>query len=211
MKLCFLLFNACLELGACDAPNENGSFQHVSGMTYTVDTTIPTSVVVDETGMFVKVDGAYRVKDVKVGGEPLDVSRTYTLASHNYLLKNQGGGATMFGTENVNMIKDCVMIDNQVLIDYIVDELGGVVGEEYAQPQGRITVLTAADASTELPTETETASAEDTYTVVSGDCLWNLARRFYGSGVHYTKIAEANGLKNPDYLRIGQVLTIPAA
>ena len=79
----------CLELGACDAPNENGSFQHVSGMTYTVDTTIPTSVVVDETGMFVKVDGAYRVKDVKVGGEPLDVSRTYTLASHNYLLKNQ--------------------------------------------------------------------------------------------------------------------------
>ena len=201
----------CLELGACDAPNENGSFQHVSGMTYTVDTTIPTSVVVDETGMFVKVDGAYRVKDVKVGGEPLDVSRTYTLASHNYLLKNQGGGATMFGTENVNMIKDCVMIDNQVLIDYIVDELGGVVGEEYAQPQGRITVLTAADASTELPTETETASAEDTYTVVSGDCLWILARRFYGSGVHYTKIAEANGLKNPDYLRIGQVLTIPAA
>ena len=35
------------------------------------------------------------------------------------------------------------MIDNQVLINYIVDALGGVVGDEYADPfgQGRITVI----------------------------------------------------------------------
>ena len=35
------------------------------------------------------------------------------------------------------------MIDNQVLINYIVDSLGGVVGDDYADPygQGRITVI----------------------------------------------------------------------
>ena len=35
------------------------------------------------------------------------------------------------------------MIDNQVLINYIVDVLGGVVGEEYSDVygQGRITVI----------------------------------------------------------------------
>ena len=202
----------CLELGVRDLPNESGGFQHVSGMTYTVDTRIPSSVVLDEMGMFIKVDGAYRVKNAKIGGEPLDVNKTYTLASHNYLLKNQGSGASMFGTDNVTMIKDCVMIDNQVLIKYIVDQLGGVVGREYAEAQGRITILTAADAPAEMPTETDGPSAEEhTYTVVAGDCLWNLARRFYGSGAQYTRIAAANGLQNPDYLRIGQVLTIPAA
>ena len=49
------------------------------------------------------------------------------------------------------------------------------------------------------------------YTVVSGDCLWSIALRFYGSGTQYTKIAAANGLADPDYIRIGQVLVIPAA
>ncbi len=35
---------------------------------------------------------------------------------------------------------DSIMLDNQVLINYITDTLGGVVGEEYADPygQGRI-------------------------------------------------------------------------
>jgi hypothetical protein len=33
------------------------------------------------------------------------------------------------------------MIDNQVLIHYITDKLGGKVGSQYAKPQGRITVL----------------------------------------------------------------------
>lgn len=31
-----------------------------------------------------------------------------------------------------------------------------------------------------------------TYTIKSGDCLWNLAKKYYGSGARYTKILEAN-------------------
>ncbi len=40
-----------------------------------------------------------------------------------------------------NLLRDSVMIDNQVLINYIVDVLNGTVGSEYADPygQGRIT------------------------------------------------------------------------
>lgn len=73
-----------------------------------------------------------------VGGEPLDVNRTYTLASHNYMLKNQGDGYSMFA--GVNLLMDETLIDNQVLITYMTTELGGVVGEAYADPygQGRI-------------------------------------------------------------------------
>ena len=51
-----------------------------------------------------------------------------------------GDGYTMFA-DNV-FLQDSVMIDNQVLINYIVDVLGGNVGEEYKDPygQGRITI-----------------------------------------------------------------------
>ena len=51
-----------------------------------------------------------------------------------------------------------------------------------------------------------------TYTVVRGDCLWNIAKKFYGNGSQYTKIYNANTdkIKNPNLIYPGQVLTIPA-
>lgn len=51
-----------------------------------------------------------------------------------------------------------------------------------------------------------------TYTVVRGDCLWNIAKKFYGNGAQYTKIYDANrGVigGNPNLIYPGQVLTIP--
>lgn len=57
------------------------------------------------------------------------------------------------------------------------------------------------------------ASAQ-TYTVVKGDCLWNIAKKFYGNGSKYTVIYNANkGVigGNPNLIYPGQVLTIPAA
>lgn len=51
-----------------------------------------------------------------------------------------------------------------------------------------------------------------TYTVVKGDCLWNIAKKFYGSGSQYTKIYNANKSViggNPNLIYPGQVLTIP--
>ena len=207
-----------LELGASAYPGESGGFLQVSGLTYTIDATIPSSVVRDEKNMFVKVDGAYRVTDIQVGGQPLDVNKTYTLASHNYMLKSQGDGYAMFGTDNVEIIKDCVMIDNQVLINYIVEELNGTVGKEYAAPAGRITIVTA-PAEPEKPVEPAKPvvpakpAESDTYTVVAGDCLWSIAQKTYGTGTKWGVIYEANKatIKDPGMIYIGQVLTIPAA
>ncbi|MEA5047757.1 MAG: bifunctional UDP-sugar hydrolase/5'-nucleotidase [Eubacteriales bacterium] len=133
-----------LEMGARVTPEENGGFLQVSGLSYEIHTYVPSSVKLDENNMFVSVDGEYRVKNVMVGGEPLDPSKTYTLACHNYLLKNAGDGYTMF--QDNTFLLDSIMIDNQVLINYIVGGLGGVVGEEYADPhgQGRIVAVETA-------------------------------------------------------------------
>jgi 2',3'-cyclic-nucleotide 2'-phosphodiesterase (5'-nucleotidase family) len=133
-----------LEMGARVTPEESGGFLQVSGLTYEIHTYIPSSVTLDENNMFVSVDGEYRVKNVTVGGEPLDLSKTYTLACHNYLLKDAGDGYTMF--QDNTFLLDSIMIDNQVLINYIVEGLGGVVGADYADPhgQGRIVAVETA-------------------------------------------------------------------
>ncbi len=125
------------------AVGESGGFLQVSGIKFTVDTSIPSSVKKDDKGLFVAVEGERRVKDVFVeeNGEwvPIDPEKTYTVACHNYLLQDMGDGYTMF-TDNVYIL-DKVLIDNQVIINYICDFLGGNVGTEYAEPQGRITVI----------------------------------------------------------------------
>lgn len=132
-----------LEMGAMESPNEFGGFLQVSGMTYTINPEIPTPVVTNEYGEFVELVGENRVTDVTVGGEAIDLEKTYTLASHDYLIKSGGDGLTMF--KECTIVKDSVYLDNQVLIDYIVEELGGVIGEEYAnlEGEGRITIATA--------------------------------------------------------------------
>lgn len=132
-----------LEWGSRDVPGECGGFLQVSGLTYEIHTGIASSVQSDENGMFTGVAGEYRVKNVTVGGEPLDLEKTYTLASHNYMLLNQGDGYAMFAGAEV--LGEDLMIDNQVLITYITNTLGGVVGEQYANPygEGRIVAVPA--------------------------------------------------------------------
>jgi nucleoid-associated protein YgaU len=52
-----------------------------------------------------------------------------------------------------------------------------------------------------------------TYTVQAGDSLSKLAQQFYGDASQYKRIFEANQdqLKDPDKIRIGMELKIPAA
>ena len=52
----------------------------------------------------------------------------------------------------------------------------------------------------------------DLYTVVKGDCLWNIAKARYGSGIDYIKIYEANRDvigDNPDLIYPGTVFVLP--
>lgn len=142
-------------------PNENGSFPHVSGMTFSVNTAIESSVVINELEEFVSVSGEYRVYDIKVLNsetgeyEPLDLSKTYTIAASNFYLINYGSGLKML--ENSTIIKDDGMLDVEALERYIVDELGGVVGEEY---QTVTTNITFTDGVIDTTDETEAPETE---------------------------------------------------
>ena len=196
-----------LEWGAkdvtVDGAVENGGFLQVSGLKYTIDATIPSTVQQDDKGVWTGgPTGAYRVTDVQVlnketgAYEPLDLTESYNLAGYNYTLRDLGDGFAMFdGAVNV---LDYVMEDYMVLAGYVSSFQDGVV-TGYAETQDRISIVTEAQ--------------QQTYTVVKGDCLWTIAARELGSGYRWTEIYEANKsiIRNPNMIFVGQELILPAA
>ena len=101
---------------------ECGGFLQVSGLKYTIFTGTKSTVTTDAAAMFESVAGERRVGDVQVlnkttgAYEPIDPAKTYTLASHNYMLKEGGDGLNMF--MKCEIIRDGGMLDNEVLINY---------------------------------------------------------------------------------------------
>ena len=147
-----------LEWGARTVPSENGGFLQVSGLTYEIHTDVPDHCTQDENGLWTGHEGEYRVKNVTVGGKALELEKTYTVATHNYMLKQQGDGYNMFG--DAKILQDEFMLDNQALINFIADDLGGTVGDAYEKPYGDGRIVAVEDGSqTEGNAETVTEAA----------------------------------------------------
>lgn len=130
-----------LEFGVKDVPSEFGGFLQVSGLTYEFDVNIPSGCVVDETGMLTEINGERRVKNVLVGGEPIDPEKTYKVGGFDYILTKNGDGNTAFNGATV--INERIKPDSQALIEYIQGDLEGIIGTGYEDPygEGRIVVL----------------------------------------------------------------------
>ncbi|MBO5256140.1 MAG: 5'-nucleotidase C-terminal domain-containing protein, partial [Clostridia bacterium] len=207
-----------------DGSTEAGSFLHVSGIRFTLDLTIPSTVQKDEKGIWTgSPTGEYRVKDVEVLNnetgvyEPLDLTAEYNLAGYNYTLRELGDGFAMFG-DAVNIF-DYVAEDYMVLANYIqsfpVNEENGLptitVDDGYSNVygSGRITIITEEPASD----ANEKITDGKVYTVEEGDTLWKLAQKNYGTGTKWGMIYEANRdtINDPKMIFADQILVIPAA
>jgi nucleoid-associated protein YgaU len=55
------------------------------------------------------------------------------------------------------------------------------------------------------------SSLTQLYIVQAGDNLSKISKHFYGDANKYMKIAQANDLADPDKIKVGQELKIPAA
>ncbi|HVI59481.1 MAG TPA: LysM peptidoglycan-binding domain-containing protein [Luteimonas sp.] len=86
---------------------------------------------------------------------------------------------------------------------------GGSSSTEAAAPKADFSNVQGGSSST----EESAAGAEQTYTVQKGDTLSHIARQFYGKANAWNRIFEANRdqLDDPDLIKPGQVLKIPAA
>ena len=132
-----------LEMSMISYPQEDGAFPHMSGITFSVNKSIPSSIKVDENGFFTKVDGDYRVYDIKVldkesgNYKALELDKKYILAAADYYILNFGSGMSMF--KDAKVVESEGMLDVEVLERYITDNLNGVIGEEYKDVVNRIT------------------------------------------------------------------------
>lgn len=192
-----------------------GGFPQVSGIDFTVDTT----KAFDEGDLYPgstyhAPKSIQRVTINSINGKAFNAADTYAVITNNFCA---AGGDTYYAFAAASAQFDTGVPLDEALMEYITKELGGVIGKQYAEPQGRITIKTEPEvvepAEPVAPAEpvTPAAPAEgETYVVVAGDCLWNIAYKFYGTGTQYGKLAEANGIADPYVIYVGQVLTVPA-
>jgi len=130
-----------IEFGAKNSPKEDPTLVIPSGITYTIDTSIESTVELTPEGTFSKVGGAYRTKDIKINGEDLDENKIYSVAGTNYNL--------LFSTDAKAIFKDAEIVnygdevEYQVFAHYIKETLKGEIPERYSNPlgQGRINII----------------------------------------------------------------------
>ena len=123
-----------LEWGCHGFPSAFGGFLQVSGLSFEIHSYIDSPCKSDEKQLMTGIEGERRVRNVMVGDEPLDPEKTYTVSGTQFVLMDQGDGNTAF--EGARVLNESVNIDAAILIQYISENLKGVVGEPYADPYG---------------------------------------------------------------------------
>ena len=147
-----------LEASTYCTPEAVGGFPQVSGIEFIVDT----SAAYDANDTTYPGSTYYgpksinRVTIIGVNGEEFDPEATYAVITNNFLA---AGGDTYYAFANASAQFDTGLPLDEVLMDYITEELGGVIGEEYAQPQGRIVVCDHADAIESVTVEANCVEA----------------------------------------------------
>ena len=127
---------AALEHGVNEYPNEKGGFPHTAGMTFTLN-------AYKEVGD--------RISDIKVNGEPLDLNKTYTVVTNDFMAAG-GDGYDMFTAYPIKAEYNTLM---DTLLDY-VEKLGTVEGKF----ETRMTVVTEAPSVEDIPSSEGMPSEE---------------------------------------------------
>lgn len=119
-----------------------GAFPQVSGITFTLDASVPYEegpIYPDSTVISPATPGA-RVRINDVGGRGFSLDETYTLATVSFLC---AGGDTYHVFKEASEAEQPVTFgyDFEALVSYLVEACDHTVPEQYAEPQGRITIL----------------------------------------------------------------------
>ncbi|MCJ7994046.1 5'-nucleotidase C-terminal domain-containing protein [Rhizobium cremeum] len=194
---------AALENGLSQIQDGAGRFPQVSGLKYSFDKSQEpgkrvVSVEVKEGDAFV----------------PLDPEKVYGVATNNYM-RAGGDGYKIFATAGQNAYDFGPGLET-VVADYIAKNspykpyVDGRITEVASAAAPVETPAATAPAETAAPAAAAAAAAATVYKVVAGDSLWKIAVATYGDGMLWTKIAEANALKNPDVIGVGKELQLPA-
>ena len=93
--------------------------------------------------------GEYRVRNVRVGDEPLDLQQIYRVCSLDFTMLDHGDGHSAFDGGKVIWRyedQDCEGLAYEAVVSYISDILGGLVYEGYETPYGQERIVAVSSA-----------------------------------------------------------------
>ena len=143
------------EVSAANLPRENGDFMHVSGLRYTINPHVPTSVIWDDNRMFNGVGKTRRIAKMEVfmlaGGESdklpyeqrgtwqqVNPNAVYTIGGQSYIIACSGASG-MFAKMRLLPVEGEPVNDVDAVCAYL-QAMGGTINDVYRRPQGRITI-----------------------------------------------------------------------
>ena len=222
---------AALENGVGQIEEGAGRFSQVAGLKYTFDRSKPAgsrivSVEVKEGDAFVPLDPAKTYSAVannytRSGGDGYKVFATNAINPYDFGPSLEDSVATYIGKNSPYKPYTDGRITDATPADYVAPPKAPA--PTATAPAATAPAPTAAAPATTPPAApAPTAAAPATppaapmaaaavkYVVTKGDSLWKIATEKYGDGALWTKIAEANALKRPNHIEIGEELEVPA-
>lgn len=127
-----------LEASCSACPAALGGFPQVSGIVFSVDTSVPYAQgeQYPDSTYYAPANAGSRVTIDTVGGKKFDANATYNIAVNNFMAD---GGDTYFVFTKASQVLDTGVVDAEGLISY-VNSLNGVIGDEYTNAKGNITI-----------------------------------------------------------------------
>jgi len=130
-----------LEASTFATPEANGGFPQIANMKIVVDTTIPYDAGSEYPGStYCAPNSIKRVTIVEINGKEFDPTATYAVVTNNFC---GSGGDTYYAFRrayDAGKGFDTSIPMDEAVVNYINYELGGVIPEKYAEPQGRIII-----------------------------------------------------------------------
>ncbi len=126
-----------LEASTFCVPESIGGFPQVSGISYTIST----GAVYDANAETYPASTYYGPKSINrvtinsINGKDFKLGDTYAVVTNNF---SAAGGDTYYAFKAATAKFDTGVPLDEAVMDYITTELKGVIGEQYAAPQGRI-------------------------------------------------------------------------
>ena len=126
-----------LEASTFCVPESIGGFPQVSGISYTIST----GAVYDANAETYPASTYYGPKSINrvtinsINGKEFKANGTYAVVTNNFCAE---GGDTYYAFAAATSKFDTGVTLDMAVMDYITKELKGVIGEQYAAPQGRI-------------------------------------------------------------------------
>ena len=155
----------------------------------------------DEITLTVEADARYGVRPLEIQ-DKLYEKKSLGKAEF-FVLGGKKVGKNPFVITNISETFKTLYIDGRVIAISLQLTL-----REYAN---RVATITTIPSDMDRKPKEAAVTGNDSYIVVKGDCLWNIAKKFYGKGSQYTLIYNANRdkIKNPNLIYPGQILIIP--